>query len=211
MQNLLTTFLSGATKALPGNDDRTAREILDATLLEAASRGLRALPMEGIARRAGVNRGTLYRRFGDRDGVVAALAAREGQRVRAALAEATDGLDDPADRLVEGFVAAVRYANAHPLVRRAAELEPETLIAAGLADDARLLRIGADVLAAEIRTAQAEGLALHLTDPDQAGETLARLFASFVLLPGGAIDLADEDAMRSYARNTLVPMLLGPR
>jgi AcrR family transcriptional regulator len=158
-----------------------------------------------------VNRVTLYRRFGDREGVVAALAEREGQRMRAALHAATADLDDPGDRLVEGFVAAVRYTNTHPLVRRAAEVEPETLIAAGLADDARLLRIGGDFLAAEIRQAQASGEALHLTDPEQAGETLARVFASFVLLPGGRVDLADEDAVRAYARGTLVPMVLGPR
>jgi len=54
------------------------------------------------------------------------------------------------------------------------------------------------------------GRALHL-DPDSAGETAARLFAAIILLPGGIVDLSSEDAARSYARSTLVPMFLGPR
>ena len=118
-------------------------------------------------------------------------------------------IEDPEERLVEGFLAALRYARTHPLMLRAAQIEPEAVIAAGLADDAALLRIGAVFLAGAIRDAQRARGARH-EDPDQAGETLARLFASFILLPGGQLDHTNEALMRDYARSTLVPMLLGP-
>ena len=79
-------------------------------------RGLDA-PLEDVARRAGVGIGTLYRRFGDREGLVRAvlLAALEQSRVAAeeALAdedEADDGLDRLATylrRMLDARVAAI--------------------------------------------------------------------------------------------------------
>lgn len=205
LARFLTDAFSGAASA---PDDATGEEILDAALAEGAARGLGNLAMERVAKRAGVNRVTIYRRYGDRDGLVSALAAREGYRMSAALAAVAARIDDPATRLVEGFVAALRYASAHPLISSAAQHEPESLIAAGLSDDARLLRIATDFLAGEVRVLQEAGLARGL-DPRQVGETVARLFASFVLLPGGLLDASDEAMMRDYARRTLVPMLLG--
>jgi hypothetical protein len=37
-----------------------------------------------------------------------------------------------------------------------------------------------------------------------------QMFAAFVLLHGVVIDLHDDDDVRAYARDTWVPMLLGP-
>jgi AcrR family transcriptional regulator len=209
MANPLAEFLSDVARLEPvAHDDRTATRILDGALDEASAHGLRSLSIEAVARRAGVNRVTVYRRFGDREGLVAALAAREGHRMSAALAQAVARIDDPAQRLAEGFVESLRYARSHPLMMRAARVEPESVVAAALADDAALLRIGSSFMARAVLEAQRGRGSTHV-DPDQAGETLARLFASFVLLPGGALDPTDEVAMRDYARRTLVPMVLG--
>ncbi len=202
-------FARSLASPAPDVSDRTAQRILDAALAEAAAQGLHGLTTEGVARRAGVNRVTVYRRFGDREALLAALAAREGHRMATALTEATATIEDPDERFVEGFTAAIRLAREHPIIARTARHEPEALVAAGLADDAALLRIGAAFMAAAVRHAQRQGRALHL-DPDAAGETAARLFAAFVLLPAGGINLHDDDATRAYARDTLVPMLLGP-
>lgn len=211
MSNPLAEFFSDAARLQPVvHEDRTANRILDGALSEAAAHGLKSLSIEAVARRAGVNRATVYRRFGDRDALVAALAAREGHRMSAALLEAVIEVGDPEERLVEGFLASLRYARSHPLMIRAAQIEPEAVITGLLADDAALLRIGAVFLAGAIRDAQQARGTRHL-DPDQAGETLARLFASFVLLPGGELDPTNESLMRKYARSTLVPMLLGPK
>ena len=210
MANPLAEFLSDAARLAPiTQEDRTANRILDGALEEASAHGLRSLSIEGVARRAGVNRVTVYRRFGDREGLFAALAAREGHRMSAALVAAVDGIDDAVERLLEGFVESLCYARSHPLMMRAAQVEPESVIAAALADDAALLRIGATFMAGAVRDAQRSRGVAHV-DPDQAGETLARLFASFVLLPGGSLDPTDESLMRDYARRTLIPMVIGP-
>jgi AcrR family transcriptional regulator len=58
-------------------DDATSERILDAALALSAASGLRHLTMDDVARRAGVGRMTVYRRFSDRDGLVDALVERE--------------------------------------------------------------------------------------------------------------------------------------
>jgi TetR/AcrR family transcriptional repressor of uid operon len=201
-------FVGVAAREPAGEEDGTATRILDGALDEVAAGGFKSVSIEGVARRAGVNRVTIYRRFRDRDGLIAALAAREGHRMSAALLLAVHGIEDPAERLVEGFLVALRYARNHPLVMRAALVEPEAVIAAALADDAALLRIGREFLAEVIRDAHRARGTTHI-DADQAGETLARLFATFVLLPGGLLDSRNEELMRDYAQRTLVPMLAG--
>ena len=190
-------------------DDLTATKILDAAVAACAAHGIGALTIDGLARRAGVNRATVYRRFGDRDALLQAMTLREGERMAQGIVDSLFGVEDPADQLIEGFAAALRLAEAHPVIRRTAEFEPQDLIAAGLADDAALLRLGSTFAATGVRRLQADGRATHL-DAAAVGETMARLFASFVLLPAQhAIDVRSEEGARSYARRTLVPLLLG--
>lgn len=199
-------FAAGAS-GVP--DDATATKILDAAVAACAAQGIGAVTIDGVARRAGVNRVTVYRRFGDRDALLQAMTLREGEQMALGIMTVLEGIDDPVEQLVEGFAAALRLAEAHPVIRRTAEHEPQDLIAAGLADDAALLRMGSAFAAAGVRRLQANGRATHL-DADAVGETMARLFASFVLLPAQhAIDVRTQDGARSYARRTLVPLLLG--
>jgi TetR/AcrR family transcriptional repressor of uid operon len=193
----------------PDPIDRTGGEILDAAVLEAAAHGVAGLTTEGVARRAGVNRATVYRRFGDRDSLIEAMTMREGQRMATGIALAVARVSDPAEQFVEGFVASIRLAREHPIISRVASVEPEQLVAAGLADGGALLRLGSGFVAAGIRAAQSRGRATHL-DADEAGETIARLFAAFVLLPvTQAIDLSTDASARAYASRTLGPMTFG--
>ena len=104
-------------------------------------------------------------------------------------------------------MAAIRIAREHPLLERVAKLEPESLIAGIRANDGALLRFGAAFTAAGLRAASGGD---HV-DPDQAGEILTRLFAAFILFPSMiAIDLRDDDSVRTFVRDTLAPMALGP-
>ncbi|WP_084527617.1 TetR/AcrR family transcriptional regulator [Nocardioides dokdonensis] len=204
---VLGRAFGGGESGVP--DDATATKILDAAVAACAAHGISAVTIDGVARRAGVNRVTVYRRFGDRDALLQAMTLREGERMAQGIMAALAGLADPVEQLVEGFAAALRLAEAHPVIRRTAEHEPQDLIAAGLADDAALLRMGSAFAAAGVRRLQADGRATHL-DADAVGETMARLFASFVLLPAQhAIDVRTQDGARAYARRTLVPLLLG--
>ncbi|MFJ4658899.1 TetR/AcrR family transcriptional regulator [Nocardia sp. NPDC088792] len=209
-QSIAALLAAGILGSVDEDTDRTRERILDAALVEAASVGVSRVRIDAIARRAAVNRATVYRRFGDLDGVIEAVTMREGKRMADTVVHAVEGLDNPADRLVEGFVACMRMAREHPVIARTAALEPDRLIAAGMADDAALLRLGSAVVAEQIRFDQNNGHATHL-DPEEAGQSIAMLFAACVLMPTAqGIDLRTDESVRAYARRTLAPMVFGP-
>jgi AcrR family transcriptional regulator len=179
-------------------DDAMSNRILDAALALSAASGVRNLTMDEVARRARVGRMTVYRRFGDRDGLVEALSVREARRCFAALDRAADPDQPLADQIAAGFVTSLRIAAGHPLLARLARVEGETVLEtlnSGLFDTAVAF------LAARLR--------LVVPQADVAAELLVRIACSFVLMPGGGLPLDDEDRLREIARAHLVPML-GP-
>jgi AcrR family transcriptional regulator len=192
----------------PPAQDATGDAILDATLETIAAVGLGALSLDAISRRAGCNRTTIYRRFTDRDGLLAALAAREAHRMADELRRAVDGVTDPAELISEAFVASVRLAISHPLVARARRHEPEALLGALAIDESRVLRVGGAAVAAVLRWAAAQGVPPRV-DPEAGGMMAARLLASFLLTPGPDLDIDDLVDVRRYACDVLAPLLLG--
>ena len=68
---VLGRAFGGGASGVP--DDATATKILDATVGACAAQGIGAVTIDGVARRAGVNRVTVYRRFGDRDALLQAI------------------------------------------------------------------------------------------------------------------------------------------
>jgi AcrR family transcriptional regulator len=61
---------------MPGADPATTA-ILDAALVEFERHGFRRVALDDVARRAGVSRMTIYRRFASRDELVSAVIDRE--------------------------------------------------------------------------------------------------------------------------------------
>ncbi len=90
------------------------RRLLDASAHLITDKGLGALSMREVSRRAGVSHQAPYHHFTDREAVLAALA-EEGF---AALADAMDreaiAIADPTDRLAQTGKAYVRWALQHP-------------------------------------------------------------------------------------------------
>ncbi|MEU7145797.1 TetR/AcrR family transcriptional regulator [Nocardia sp. NPDC046473] len=208
-QSIAALLAAGIFGGANEDTDRTVARILDAALVEAAAVGVSRLKIDAVARRAGINRTTVYRRFGDLDGLLEALTMREGGRMAETVLHAVDGVADPAGRLVESFVACMRMAREHPVIARTAALEPDQLIAMGMADDAALLRLGSAVIADQLRSAQTDGHATHL-DADETAQSIAMLFAACVLMPTAqGIDLRTDESVRAYARRTLAPMVFG--
>src|SRR5438309_10425189 len=89
-------------------EDSMSERILDTALALAAASGLRHLTMDDVARRAGVGRMTVYRRFGGRGALVDALAVRECRRCLAAIAAALDPGSPIEERLVDLFLVTMR-------------------------------------------------------------------------------------------------------
>lgn len=93
--------------------------VLDAALECVLAYGVRRTTLTDVARRAGVSRMTLYRRWPDVRSLVADLMTREWVR-------AVEGLDlaDPVAAVVEG----VRRLREHPLWRKIVEADPDLLL-----------------------------------------------------------------------------------
>jgi TetR/AcrR family transcriptional repressor of uid operon len=188
--------------------DATSDRILDAALSLSAASGVRNLTMDDVARRAGVGRMTVYRRFGDKAGLVAALAAREGGRCLAELDAAVDLADPIADQIADGFVATLRIAREHPMLNRLARLEPESVLGTFAASDAAIFGLAREFLAARLRIAQESGQLAELP-VDEAAEILVRLGLSFVLIQPSVLPLHDTARVRALAKQLIAPVLTG--
>src|SRR3954464_15733201 len=64
---------------------RNRRRVLDAAAALFAERGVDGISMDDVARAAGVGKGTLFRRFGDRQGLLVALLDEAERRLQDAL------------------------------------------------------------------------------------------------------------------------------
>jgi AcrR family transcriptional regulator len=88
--------------------------ILDAARARVLAEGPRSASVAAIAQDSGAPVGTLYHRFGNRDGVLVAVWLRALERFQAgALAAAQE--DDPLESAVAMARAAVDFAARHPL------------------------------------------------------------------------------------------------
>jgi len=107
-----------------GRTDEDA--VLDAARDCVLAVGVRRTTLTDIARRAGVSRMTLYRRWPDVRTIVGDLMTREWL----ALAESVmaDGAEDARTRLVDTLVRGTRAFRAHPLLRKIVEVDPELLL-----------------------------------------------------------------------------------
>jgi TetR/AcrR family transcriptional repressor of uid operon len=194
--------------AVESPDDAVSERILDATLALAAASGIRHLTIDDVARRAGVGRMTVYRRFGSRAAVIDALAVRECRRCLARIASALDPAAPIDERLSMLFTTTLAVIREHPLLERLARVEPEALLFELTRDDSAVFRLVHEFLVSLISKGQDTG-ELIAGDPEVLAEIGLRLGASFVLMPDSALPLDDEGATRNAVRALLAP-LRGP-
>ena len=120
----------------PSNDgpradarDRSSDDAyLDAAREAILAVGWSRTTLTDIARRAGVSRMTLYRRWPDTETLLADLMTREWGRVVEAAAVAVGAPDDTRQRITRGVVATVRSLRANALLRRIVDVDPEVLL-----------------------------------------------------------------------------------
>src|SRR3954463_11163384 len=84
--------------------DDTASRVLAAALEQFEEFGIRRTTMEDVARRAGLSRVTIYRRFPGKEALVEAVILGEAQRFFAELEAAVAGIESVEERIVEAFV-----------------------------------------------------------------------------------------------------------
>ena len=182
--------------------DEVGESIVDAGLEEFLAYGLRRTTVDVVARRAGVSRATLYRRFRDKDALVQAVLVRESRRFFGSVADAVAGLTAPQERLVEGFVVGVRYAREDRLLNRLLASDPEALLPYLTTNGALVVAAARDFLVQQAPDAP-------VGDRTAAGvaEVFVRLAISFTLLPQSAIPLDSDEEVRDFARGYLAPLM----
>lgn len=177
--------------------DTTRERILDAALALFEDFGIRRTTMEDVARRAGVSRVTIYRRFPQKDRLVQAVIMREGERFFADLERAVAGRPAIEERIVEGFAFTLASARDHVLLNRLIRTEDGTL--------PYLTTEGGPVIAAA-----REFLARQMPagrDAQAVAEIVARLVLSFLLTPDSVVPLDTPRQARAFARRYIAPLM----
>ena len=103
-------------------------ELLDAARACVLAVGVRRTTFSDVARRAGVSRMTLYRRYPDLDALLAALMTYEFGAVVAAARGAAYGQASCRERVVAVTVHGARALARDPLFARLLDLDPELLL-----------------------------------------------------------------------------------
>ncbi|MEU4222605.1 TetR/AcrR family transcriptional regulator [Actinoplanes sp. NPDC026623] len=105
----------------------TEDALLDAARDCVLAVGLRRTTLTDVARRAGVSRMTMYRRWPDMASLVADLMTREWTEL-ALRAQAEARGESARHRLVDGLATVARQLRGHTVFRRIVELDPEVLL-----------------------------------------------------------------------------------
>jgi AcrR family transcriptional regulator len=180
--------------------------ILDAALELYEEYGLRRTTMDDVAKRAGVGRATLYRRFPQKSDLVSAVGLREVERFLASVDVEISKAENAEERMVAGFVAVVNGLRRHTLLNRLLSSEPEVVLPGLTLAGGSVIALARGYLVEKLAADQRAG---HIGsfDVKPLAEMLARLIHSMVLTPEGCIPVSGEREMREFARAYLVPWL----
>ena len=187
-------------------EDALFDRVAAAALEEFAEHGIRRTSMEDVARRAGVSRMTVFRRFSSKQRLVEIVIAREVNRGMQELDLLWEGAETLEDRLVAGFEFAGRYVRGHPLFDRLLRSEPEVLLPPLTLDGGPVLELYRSLIAHRLQAEVNAGRAAS-TDIDGVAEVIARLAISLLLTRDGTITLEDPQSVRRLVKLTVLPML----
>ena len=186
---------------MPVDDDL----ILDAAVDELRDYGLRRTSVDNVARRAGLSRATVYRRFENKNVLVQAALVRESARFFGEIVAAIGPLPTVEERLVEGFVVGLRMVRTDALLTRLLVSDPEELVPYLTLRGAGVIAAASEFLVAQYE--QVAGPAMAGRDPRVLAEMLVRLAISFTLTPDGVVAVDDDAAVRRFAAEYLAPLL----
>jgi AcrR family transcriptional regulator len=163
---------------------RSTATTSDEAVLAAAKQcvldvGLRRATLADVARRAGVSRMTVYRRYGDFPSLVSELLTTE---LLALVDEARDELADlgsARERLVEVGVLVVERLAVHPLWCRVLDLDPELLLPLVVDRFGSTQRAVIEQVAVQVVEGQRDG-SVRDVDPQLAATCLLLTAQSFV-------------------------------
>ncbi|MDH6198741.1 AcrR family transcriptional regulator [Mycobacterium frederiksbergense] len=186
---------------MPGPDSVTGA-ILDAALVEFERHGLRRVALDDVARRAGVSRTTIYRRFANRDELVGAVIERENAALFSDIAEELKNAGPQSNYYVEAFTLSILRFRRHHVLNRMIGDEPALVM------ELLHTHYGAAIerMAAALRVIFPAGFADRIGDRavNELADTILRYAAMVLLLPSvEPLDTADD--IRAFATRHFLP------
>ncbi|MFI6046563.1 TetR/AcrR family transcriptional regulator [Nocardia sp. NPDC051321] len=189
----------------PADDD--ALSAIDLAILDAARRcveefGVRRTTLTEVARRAGVSRPTVYRRWPDTGALVAELLVRE---LRAIVAATMPSAGIGRTKLVTGIVAGAVKIRSNPLFGKIFRTDTDLMLTYVFGRLGRNQRALIELFAAGIREGQQDG-SIRDGDPEQLATMLLLIAQSAVqsagtvapLLAGTDLDTELANALDGY-------------
>lgn len=209
MANALSKALTAvAEAAAPSVRVPEVEQILDAALELFIQVGVKRTTIGDMARKAGIDRVTVYRRIGSKDHVVQAVATREATKLfeRVALeARAGTTLEE---RIENGFSSMLREIQDHQMLNRMIAIEPEAVLMQ-LTRDGSLILVGATTATMHIFEEAVEDGILKSSDGMlPTAELLVRVVHSFMMTPHAILNLDTDAERKKFAREHLVPLVL---
>lgn len=177
---------------------RSSQPLLQATVQLIAEGGIDSLTLSQVAARAGVSRATAYREFGDKDGLLAAVAQHEITEMIGHTLGRIDLRAAPSALVPAIVLRALGYLRQHAAFGYVRDHEPHWLLRAVLVvgeSRMNLVQIVATMVASAIDQADQSRLALP---PIQAAEIVVRTVLSHILIEQSA--LTDQQVADAVAR-----------
>jgi AcrR family transcriptional regulator len=159
----------------------SADPLLDAARVCVLAVGVRRTTFSDVARRAGVSRMTLYRRFPDLEALLAALMTREFGRLVATAREHAAGLPTTRERVVATVVHGARALATDALFGRLVDLDPELLLPYVTVRLGGVQRIAVAGTTEDLAAGAADGSVRTDAPPAHLAATIELMVRGFVL------------------------------
>jgi AcrR family transcriptional regulator len=184
--------------------DPTTEAILDAAVVEFEQHGFRRVALDDVARRARVSRTTIYRRFSNKDELVAAVIERENVRLFADIAVELKNAGPQSNYYVEAFTLSIMKFRRHRVLDRMITDEPGLVIELAATHYRAVMERMAEALRIIFPTGLAERIGERAVA--ELADTILRYAAMVLLLPS-AQPLETADDIRAFATRHFLPSL----
>jgi AcrR family transcriptional regulator len=184
--------------------DPTTEAILDAAVVEFEQHGFRRVALDDVARRARVSRTTIYRRFSNKDELVAAVIERENVRLFADIAVELKNAAPQSNYYVEAFTLSIMKFRRHRVLDRMITGDPGLVIELAATHYCAAMERMAEALRIIFPTGLAERIGEQAVT--ELADTILRYAAMVLLLPSSQ-PLETADDIRAFATQHFLPSL----